>query len=157
MGLGLFSVNIRGMRHSFAELFSNRFKNVPDAPGIYIVYVKKDFKPELIKPGTGGFFKGRDSNVTKEKLEQKWVDSAEILYIGKTNGSLRERVALYAAFGAGYPVAHWGGRYIWQIKNAMKDLYVCWKTDDNPRKREKNEIAEFEKVYNKLPFANLKR
>ena len=61
-------------------------------------------------------------------------------------------------FGQGKPVAHHGGRYIWQIKDS-EELVVCWKSLENgknPRQLEAEMIHEFKKKYGKLPFANLK-
>jgi hypothetical protein len=49
-----------------------------------------------------------------------------------------------------------GGRHIWQLANSG-NLLVCWKVTlhDVLRTVEKALIEEFERVYGKLPFANL--
>lgn len=61
-------------------------------------------------------------------------------------------------FGQGEPIGHWGGRLIWQLKDA-KDLIVCWKVlgkDEEPREVEKEMIQAFKKGHDgKRPFANL--
>jgi hypothetical protein len=56
----------------------------------------------------------------------------------------------------GYNIGHYGGRYIWQLKNSL-DLVVCWKTlpNDDPRSIESQLIQQFIKEYQKRPFANL--
>jgi predicted DNA-binding transcriptional regulator AlpA len=51
----------------------------------------------------------------------------------------------------------WGGRYLWQIKDA-RDLVLCWKAtpDSDPGKVEHELIRSFISRYGALPFANLK-
>jgi len=142
-------------KYTFEELYKDKFNKIPCCSGVYFVYIDKNFKQEFVNPGTGGFFDCDDPNVSKEELSKKWVDGAEILYIGQTKGRLKERIALFCAFGKGYPVAHWGGRYIWQIKDAINKLYVYWEECDNPREKEKKLLRNFEDKYGKLPFANL--
>jgi len=144
-------------KYTFQRLYENNFLTIPCCPGVYFVTCGKNFKHKFIHPGTGGHFKCKDPNVSVRKLKSKWVLGNRLLYIGQTRRSLRERIALFAAFGSGYPVAHRGGRYIWQIKNATSNLYVHCEEIGNPRAREKEEIAKFEKKYKKLPFANLIR
>lgn len=64
----------------------------------------------------------------------------------------------YMKFGKGEPVGHWGGRYIWQLKDNKK-LIVCWRTTTNedPRVIEKEMIETFESSYGGKPFANIAR
>jgi len=61
-------------------------------------------------------------------------------------------------FGAGRPVGHWGGRYIWQLADA-DSLLVCWKEldCDVPLVVEQQMIDEFVASCGKLPFANCRR
>ena len=132
-------------------------KEVPAKKGIYIIIRKENTKPVFALKGTGGCFKGKDPNVSLEKLEQNWIEGEHILYIGKAGGSLQERIALYMSFGQGKPVGHWGGRLIWQLED-VKDLIVCWKVleKEEPRDVEKELIQEFKKQHKgKRPFANL--
>ena len=60
-------------------------------------------------------------------------------------------------FGKGCSVGHWGGRLIWQLKDA-DDLVVCWKkTEEDPRGAEKKMIKDFKEQHNgRRPYANLK-
>jgi len=83
------------------------------------------------------------------------------LYIGKAGGSgssatLRNRLTAYIRFGAGRPVGHWGGRLIWQLRDAS-DLQICWKStgDHQPREVEKQLIHAFITAHGTRPFANL--
>jgi len=92
-----------------------------------------------------------------------------VLYTGKhkpefiepgTGAFLRNRN--YLKFGEGKKYPHWGGRYIWQIKNNKNnnDLVLCWKllTNKNSRESEKELMAKFEEKYNgRRPFANHQR
>jgi len=90
-------------------------------------------------------------------LEQKWVENAEILYIGKAERSIDKRMEQHIYFWSGndYDSA-WGGRLIAQIKDF--DKLEVWETEcDNPKAKERELIDKFVKEYKKLPFANLRR
>ena len=118
----------------------------------------KDSEPEFLEQGTGGFFKKkepRDPNVSIAELRDNWVPDEAIIYIGKAT-SLKSRLGSYLRFGEGKFATHWGGRYIWQLKDS-RELLVCWKeTDENPRVVEEEMIAQFKKEHDgKRPFANL--
>ena len=129
---------------------------LPNNPGVYYILLPDNFKIEFLESGSGGFFKSRNPNVIIETLKNEWVHNANILYIGKAT-SLKTRLKQYMQFGQGKAVGHWGGRHIWQIKNAQ-DLIVCWKplTDESPEVLESAMIAKFKETYGKRPFANLK-
>lgn len=96
-----------------------------------------------------------------EKLAAKWVDGADVVYIGKADAGaadghgLRGRLAQYARHGLG-GTSHHGGRYIWQLRDHAT-LLIAWKLSAHPRDAEKALIAEFEAIHGALPFANLKR
>lgn len=145
---------------------------IPKQQGVYVVLYGKDTKPTFVERGTGGFFKGKDPNVSIEELEQKWVENTSVIYIGKAGGSkkvekegeitsvklnatLNSRLSQYLGFGNGKKVGHWGGRYTWQLADA-EDLIICWKiTDEEPRTVEQKMIADFKNVHSgERPFAN---
>ena len=124
----------------------------------YIILRLKDSEPEFLEQGTGGFFKKkepRNPNVSIAELRDNWVPNEAIMYIGKAT-SLKSRLGSYLRFGEGKFATHWGGRYIWQLKDS-RELLVCWKeTDENPRVVEEEMIAQFKKEHGgKRPFANL--
>jgi hypothetical protein len=95
-----------------------------------------------------------------EQLAAKWVDAAEILYVGKAEAGtasghgLRGRLRQYARHGAG-GTSHHGGRYIWQLQDAAA-LLVAWKPAPDPCGEESALLAEFETLHRALPFANLR-
>ena len=78
-----------------------------------------------------------------------------IVYIGKGK-SLKTRLSSYLRFGEGKFATHWGGRYIWQLKDS-RELIVCWKTmNEDPRVVEEKMIAKFKEEHGgRRPFANL--
>jgi hypothetical protein len=134
---------------------------IPKIRGIYFVISDHSIEPEFLSIGTGGHFKGRNPNVEIIRLRENWVQDTKVLYIGKAGGgessaTLQSRVRQYLGFGNGKPVGHWGGRFIWQIKNS-DDLIFCWKPlpEEDPRAVEKILIQDFYSHYGKLPYANL--
>lgn len=147
---------------------------LPRHKGIYFVIYPLRSEPDnncttdFLEAGTGGYFKGRNSNVSIETLCDKWVEDADILYIGKAGGTtkkgkesnetLHKRVKALLRFGNGDPVSHWGGRYLWQHRNSQ-DFRIYWYScaeDENPVILESQLLSDFVNHYGKLPFANLK-
>ena len=139
---------------SFTKLKGGDLSEVPSKPGVYVVVRPEGWKPEFMDHNPGGKFKGRDPTVDRSKLAEKWVDEATVLYIGKTDGTLIARISKFAKFGTGKPVAHWGGRYIWQLGDSQS-LLIAWRSADEPRELEKKMIQSFKVTYGKRPFANL--
>jgi hypothetical protein len=133
---------------------------IPAAKGVYLI-LTNDFSPQFLNIGTGGSFKGKNPNVPIELLKANWIPASPVLYIGKAgniagSATLRSRLIQYLRFGQGRNVGHWGGRYIWQLKNSH-ELLVCWRNEIDPRAAEKLLIGEFISKHNRLPFANLQR
>ena len=135
--------------------------SIPKTKGVYLVLNPNYKKPEYLQIGTGGYFKGKNPNVSVEILESNWVDNSLVVYIGKAgsnrgNATLNSRLKQYFGFGQGRNIGHWGGRLIWQLKNSS-DLVVCWKSlpNDDPRTVESDLIKEFVINFSKRPFANL--
>lgn len=144
----------------FAELAT---AEVPAAPGVYAIVRTCGEAPSFATESTAGRFKAKDPSVPVETLTKKWVDGPEVLYIGKaTLGSagkrgLQKRIDEYRRSGAGEPVGHWGGRFIWQLED--KDhLLVAWNvTDEDAAAVESRMLGDFVDRYGALPFANLRR
>jgi hypothetical protein len=143
------------------DLIKNNCSEVPLEKGIYLVVRNTTQRPEFMAESVGGHFKQRNPAVDVNTLENNWVDNSIVLYIGKAGGesssaTLQSRLRQYMRFGCGEPIGHWGGRYIWQLKD-HRELLICWKIVDGsePRDIERDLIEEFVSIYNKRPFANL--
>jgi len=145
---------------------SFNWDTVPDVGGVYTVIIKKIGRPDYLLPwGTGGWFKGKNPNISEEKLNKKWIyfksNENRIIYIGKAGGkkiiaTLKSRIRTYIRFGKGDACGHWGGRYIWQIAGS-DNLEVYWKKSNDPEGEEKRMLEIFKNIHGqKLPFANLK-
>ena len=97
---------------------------IPRTAGVYMVVYTGENIPEFLSRGTGGFFKGKDPNVSITELETNWVENTCVVYIGKAGklknckATIQSRLKQYLDFGAGKKSGHKGGRYIWQIKNS---------------------------------------
>jgi hypothetical protein len=142
------------------DLFDNK-SIIPDIKGVYMILYCDSNSPEFLITGTGGHFKGKNPNVSLEKLKHNWIEQTKVIYIGKAGGddskaTLRSRLTQYLRFGQGKNVGHWGGRFIWQLKN-YKDLLVCWKSlpNDDPRNVEEELIKRFTNSFGRRPYANL--
>lgn len=142
---------------SWRQLRSTHLAAVPRQPGCYVVYREAENPPTYLAANPGGRFKGKDPTVSRERLTAEWVPGANVVYIGKAN-DLFTRLKAYARFGDGDPVAHWGGRLIWQLADA-DELLVAWHalTVSTPaRELEKLLLAHFAKQHDdQRPFANL--
>jgi hypothetical protein len=143
-----------------SALQTSKCCQVPNEPGVYLILGRNSAQPEFLVESVGGHFKKRNPTVSVDRLQEKWVENALILNIGKAGpgkATLKSRLKQYLRFGQGHKAGHRGGRYIWQLTNSS-NLLVCWKTtgDALPRTVEKTLIEEFRAVHGKLPFANLK-
>ena len=135
------------------ELFKDS-SMIPDSKGVYLVLKADNKLGEFLKIGTGGNFKGENPNVSLAELKANWIDNTKVVYIGKST-SLKSRLIKYFRFGQRKNVAHWGGRFIWQLKYS-EDLVVCWKAlTTDPREYEAELIQQFVSIYGGRPFANL--
>lgn len=133
------------------------FKNgrVPKEEGVYQILRLSSTPPTFLQKGTGGYFKGKEPNVSIDELRSNWVVDEPVVYIGKAS-ELYKRIRQYMQFGSGKAVGHFGGRYIWQLSDS-DGLIVCWKCVSESRSVEAAMIEEFKNSHNgKRPFANLK-
>ena len=147
----------RGSRRwRLEQLRESQCKELPETAGVYMIVQPKGFRRRFVKRGTGGRFKRKDPNVNLKTLQSHWVSGANELYIGKAD-NLRKRVRSMLKFGSRKPVAHWGGRLIWQLRNSW-DLLLCWAEHPTPEIEEARRLDKFSKTHGQLlPFANLRR
>jgi hypothetical protein len=144
--------------HPFADLPSHLHAVDAAAGGVYVVYRDTLQPPKWLDRSPAGTWRG-DPSVARETLVANWVDGANVVNIGKAkHHQLRSRLRAYCSFGAGGQGRHYGGRYIWQLKESA-DLLVAWQAISDPaidtREVEKSLIAAFRAAYGKRPFANL--
>lgn len=139
----------------FQDLRESALATVPRTEGTYVV-LGQSLPPVFVPESCGGHFKGRNPTVALAVLEAKWVAGTEVLYIGKAN-NLQRRLRQYADFGAGRPVGHWGGRFIWQLADS-NSLLVAWMRSpqgEMPQVLEADLVAAFKTEHQRLPFANI--
>lgn len=136
--------------------------DIPTAPGVYVVARVSGSDPTFLESSPAGHFKGKDPTAAIIVLKQRWVQNTDVIYIGKATAGrtarrgLRARLDEYLRFGAGQPIGHWGGRYIWQLQDSS-ELLVGWRQSNEPTELETEMIREFATLYGVLPFANLRR
>lgn len=137
---------------------------IPQVPGVYVVVYPGWSRPSFLPRSIGGHFKGKDPTVEVGTLSVKWVEAADVIYVGKADarrrsGGLRERIREYQRYGAGEPVSHSGGAYIWQLSESA-NLLIAWRAtgaDERPAAAEAELIDAFYQVHGALPFANRNR
>lgn len=142
------------------DLSGGRIDDVPREPGTYVVMRARDDHPTFLRTNPAGWFKEKNPTTDVSVLEAAWVPGARTLYIGQTSqrDGLRARVKDLIDFGAGKPVGHWGGRYLWQV-DCSSDFVVAWRRTPpgaNPRDEERELLRRFHEAYGRLPYANLK-
>lgn len=131
---------------------------IPDCKGIY--FILREFTNEVPKFRENGAVKMHDGKLLDypvDLLESKWVDDTQIIYIGKTDSSLRKRLGTYMRFGQGKDAPHRGGRAIWQLPDS-DEFVVGWRfvgANESARDLENRLLVEFKNHHRgKLPFAN---
>ena len=142
---------------TWQQLRDSDLTDVPAGPATYVVYRPSGDVPVFADANPGGRFKGQDPTIAVETLHANWVPGAHAVYIGKADKA-RRRLKQFARFGAGDPIGHWGGRYIWQLADS-DELLVAWHAidwDEVARAYEKRLLAHFGDLdEGRRPFANL--
>lgn len=127
---------------------------VPQEPGVYMVGREDDERPMFIADSRAGRFKSKNPTVDRDRLARKWVSTAKVLYIGESS-NLHERLHTLFRFGQGDDVGHWGGRFLWQLRDAA-ELRLYWQAIATHQERKSELLHAFKKQLGSLPFANLR-
>lgn len=150
------TAGFKGWR-TWDRLRASAFEEIPTGPAAYVVYRHATTTPAYLEANPGGRFKQRDPSVEPDVLARNWVSASRVIYIGKADNAQR-RLSQLARFGAGVPLGHWGGRYIWQLADS-RDLLVAWHAvtwEETARGYEKRLLAHFADLHGGVrPFANL--
>src|SRR5262245_44875381 len=118
--------------------------HVPKRSGVYAVILEPP-TTGFLAVSVGGHFKGRDPTVSPGVLRERWLEDVSTLYIGRAV-DLSKRLNLLARYGRGEPVAHQGGRYLWQVSEHDR-LRVAWRLEDDPVAAENELLEEFEQGF----------
>ncbi|MBX3195461.1 MAG: hypothetical protein KF727_10270 [Microbacteriaceae bacterium] len=99
-----------------------------DAEGVYAI-VRSANPPSFLEDDGS---KPRSRSWSRSEVAARWVPRAEILYFGKaplrtnlTDG-VAKRLDEFHSHGYRTGKSHYGGRLLWQLKDAA-DLLVAWK------------------------------
>lgn len=156
---GLRAMGFEGFR-SVRDLRRDDCRDLPRDNGVYVMVRDREGEPRFNVKGTAASWRGQNPNVKVDDLKEKWVPGAIVMYVGRAagtgvRGKLQQRIKRWLRFGEGKNVAHWGGRYVWQLADAY-DLPVAWKPCKDAVRQEVALLNAFEAKYGALPFANLK-
>lgn len=143
------------------ETVRSSLLQIPAAFGIYAILWPDGTMPEFIGKSNAGRFKYSDPSYPLDVLRKKWVPTAAVLYIGKAGPTagrtLRKRILELVRFGSGDPVAHRGGRALWQVEGIWR-AQIAWKAAaGDPLRAEQALLAKFEREFGRLPYANFRR
>jgi hypothetical protein len=159
--VGLREYGFRGFL-SVARLRESLCVEVPVERGVYVVVRDTFLPPKFLERSVGGRVRQVDPTVSVEVLSARWVEGAMVLYIGRARGPgvrslLQQRVKRYIRFGQGRAVAHYGGRFIWQLRD-HRALLLAWMPtpDEDPAAVDARLQSAFLASHGRLPFANLK-
>ena len=155
---GLRAMGFEGFR-SVRDLRRDDCRDLPRENGVYLLVRDRAGEPRFNVKGTAASWRGQNPNVKVDELKEKWVAGAIVMYVGRAagtgvRGKLQQRIKRWLRFGEGKNVAHWGGRYVWQLADAY-DLPVAWKACKDAVRQEVALLKAFEDKYGAMPFANL--
>jgi hypothetical protein len=144
------------------QLHAEGCESLPNEPGVYAMIRESLAPPEFLVKSVAPVYRSQDPTQPIETLSEHWVTGAQVLYLGRARGPgvrslLRQRVKRYLRFGNGRVVGHWGGRFVWQLRDHAA-LRVAWKTtaaEDAGPTESRLQIL-FRERHGALPFANLR-
>ena len=142
------------------QLHAEGCEGLPNEPGVYAIVRESLDPPEFLSRSIAPIYRCQDPTRPIDELKQRWVPGAQVLYLGCARGPgvrslLRQRVKRYLRFGHGRVVGHWGGRFVWQLRDHSA-LRVAWKAAgaQDPAQAEAHLLARFHEQHGVLPFAN---
>jgi len=145
------------------QLYAEGCEGLPNEPGVYAIIRESLAAPEFLLNSVAPIYRGQSPTQPIATLNERWVPGAQVLYFGRARGPgvrslLRQRVKRLLRFGNGRVVGHWGGRFIWQLRDHAA-FRVAWKTthaeDADPTEARLQNL--FREYYGALPFANLQQ
>ncbi len=141
----------------FGGTVGNLHEDKGNYNGIYMIVLPDNFgKIGFEKQSKLKIWRGEEVSVPVETLQEKWVENAEVLYIGKCSSktkTAKKLVLKHIAFWNGKNVSAYGGKVIGQIQN-FDNLQVWYLECDNPSQMKDRLLNAFEEQYGNLPFAN---
>jgi|GEM_PF-988227 len=152
---------------SVQNLQKNNFPKIAglNSSGIYAITKPNDYQPVYFSPDEAKI----NGNVIHpwevEKLTDKWVEDADILYYGLAGAasprSLKSRLIDLINHSKGLITdrgPHKGGEIIWQLRgNENFEIWVLpTGNPPEPRNKEEKLLNQFFQITGKLPFANRK-
>ncbi len=113
-----------------ASLREESAASVPATAGVWVVIRDAASVPHFLPRSTGAEWRGMDPTETPDALAARWVPRACVMYVAEATGPgvralLQQRIKRFLRFGAGRNVAHWSGRYVWQLAGASA-LRLAW-------------------------------
>ncbi len=149
---------------TFEQIYEGALNKIEEAnyPGIYKVYIPDGFIVEF-KSETDAI--GDKNNIKAIHLLERRMnlinrvnkgEGNNILYIGKTNETLKKRVYCMTRYGYGEVKNHRGGYPIWQIKDNKRLLVelVPSNLNGNPSDMETELLDSYIDLYGTEPIAN---
>lgn len=136
-----------------------------NSPGIYAITKAASYVPTYSSPEEAKINRNVIHPWTVQRLEEKWVKDADILYYGLAGAnsprSLKSRLTDLINHSKGLISdrgPHKGGEIIWQLKGYENFEIWIFATGNPPESRDLEEklINQFHKITGQLPFANRK-
>jgi hypothetical protein len=85
---------------------------------------------------------------------ERWLSRESILYIGKTDQTIRKRIGQFYDHECGHRSPHAGGQI---VKLLQCKMWVYWASARNPEVVETEMIRLFKEQAGKIPFANAEK
>jgi hypothetical protein len=143
------------------EYYEKHLSEIPLERGVYIILCSKGMQPIFNEKSCAGSFRERKPDVSIKLLMSNWVQGTEVLFIGQAGRkmksmTLRKKIKRLICYGHGKNVAHFQGRYIWQLVDPFK-LLLAWSSfkDNEEIPTNYSLIESFLNLHNSDPFANL--